>query len=180
MLKPIRVSDFEAIAKQQLPKDVYDYYAGGAGDEITLLDNEVAFDRIRILPDAFNDCSKVSEQISVEISGERVPFPIGIAPTALHRMADPMGELATARAAARLGAIAIFSTCSSVSLEKIAEAAGPDANIWFQLYVMKDRELTLQLIRRAEKAGFKALVVTIDAPVQGRRVSDYVFCSMRG
>ncbi|KAF5296283.1 hypothetical protein FQR65_LT10279 [Abscondita terminalis] len=103
--------------------------------------------------------------------GEKISMPIGVAPTAMQRMAHPDGECATAKAAQEKGTIYILSTISTSSIEEIAEAA-PEGVKWFQLYVYKNREITKQLVQRAEIAGFKAIVLTVDAPVFGLRLSD--------
>jgi len=98
-------------------------------------------------------------------------MPIGISPTAMQRMAHPDGECATARACQEQGTIFVLSTIATSSIEEVAKAA-PEATKWFQLYIYKDREVTKSLVRRAEKAGFEALVLTVDAPYFGRRLAD--------
>ncbi|XP_034231733.1 hydroxyacid oxidase 1 isoform X2 [Thrips palmi] len=103
--------------------------------------------------------------------GEAVSVPFGVSPTAMQRMAHPDGELANVRAVAKMGGVFILSTLSTSSIEEVAEAA-PDATRWFQLYIYKDRSVTEQLVRRAEKAGYRALVLTVDAPVFGNRRAD--------
>jgi len=105
------------------------------------------------------------------ILGERVSSPICLAPTAMQRMAHADGECATAKAAARHNTLMTLSSWSTTALEDV-QAAAPKGLKWFQLYVYKDRKVTLQLIRRAEKAGYKALAVTVDTPVLGRREAD--------
>ncbi len=114
-----------------------------------------------------------SRDLSTSVLGgrQRVSLPFGIAPTAMQRMAHPDGELAAARAAQRSGAVFIMSTISTSSIEEVAEAA-PTAVKWFQLYIYKDRKVTERLVRRAEAAGFSALVLTVDAPMFGRRLND--------
>lgn len=109
--------------------------------------------------------------INTTALGSKVSAPIGIAPTAMQRMANPEGECATARAAARHGIVYTLSTIATSSIEQIAEAA-PDGNNWFQLYIYKDRPATVKLIRRAEAARFKALVVTVDTAILGRRLAN--------
>ena len=157
----------EEAARQRLPQMVFDYYAGGAGDEWTLRENRYAFDRWVLRPRFLVDVSDAD--LRTTVLGQEVPFPILIAPTALQRLAHPDGELATARAAASLGALMVVSTISSVRLEDIAQTGVPR---WFQLYIHKDRDLTAELVKRADAAGYAAIVVTVDTPFLGRRMRD--------
>lgn len=107
--------------------------------------------------------------MTTTILGSPIASPIVVAPTAFQRMAHPEGELATARAAADRNTLMTLSSWATTSIEDVAEAA-PNGLRWFQLYVYNDREMTAAVVRRAEKAGFKALALTVDAPVLGRRV----------
>jgi 4-hydroxymandelate oxidase len=163
----ITLDDFEEAAQALLPRMIFDYFAGGAGDEWTLRENRRAFDRWVLRPRVLADVSEID--LSVSVLGERLPFPILLAPTAFQRMAHPDGELATARAAASLDTIMVLSTIATVSLEDVA-ATG--ARRWFQLYVLKDRDLTAELVKRAHASGYSALVLTVDAPLLGRRMRD--------
>ncbi|KAF0765282.1 hypothetical protein AaE_002993, partial [Aphanomyces astaci] len=106
------------------------------------------------------------------VLGQRIKTPVCIAPSAMQRMAHPDGELASTRAASATGACYILSTISTTSLEDVAAANGPDGLRWFQLYIFKDRDLTRSLVERAERAGFKALVLTVDTPILGNRQAD--------
>lgn len=124
---------------------------------------------LRIRPRVLIDVS--CRETRCNILGIDMDMPIAIAPTAMQRMAHADGELATARAAKPLNTIYTLSTLSTSSIEEVAQAA-PDTTKFFQLYIYKDREMTKNLVRRAEKAGFKALVLTVDAPVFGPRRSD--------
>ncbi len=164
----INVYDYETAASAKLQKVVYDYYASGAHDEITLRDNHAAYDRIKLKYRVLVDVSR--RTLSTNVLGEQVSMPVLVAPTAFQRMAHPGGEVATVRAAGAAGTIMVLSTLSNSSIEEVVSAAsGP---VWFQLYVYKDREATAGLIHRAEAAGCKALVVTVDAPLWGRRERD--------
>jgi 4-hydroxymandelate oxidase len=163
----LSVGDFEEVARGRLPAMVYDYYAGAAGDEWTLAENRRAFERWVLRPRMLNDVSDVS--LETTILGTRLPFPIALAPTAFQRLAHRDGELATARAAASLGALMVLSTISTVSMEEVARTG---VTRWFQLYVMKDRGLTESLLERAVAAGYGAVVLTVDTPWLGRRVRD--------
>lgn len=123
------------------------------------------------MPKMMVDVSRRSLRTTVMNGAHKVEFPIGIAPTAMQRMAHPDGECASARAAEKMGTIFIMSTISTSSIEEVAKAA-PKAIKWFQLYIYKDRQVTKQLVQRAERAGFSALVLTVDAPYFGRRIPD--------
>ena len=166
--KPVNVLDFEAIAREQMTPSAYDYYAGGAEDEVTLSENREAFRRIALRPRVLAGTATVATD--TELLGLTLPYPIALAPTALNRLGHPDGELAAARAAGKAGALMCCSTVSSTSIEDIAAAAtGP---LWFQLYVYRDREVTRDLVARAEAAGCRAIVLTVDTPQLGRRERD--------
>ncbi|PEN11066.1 alpha-hydroxy-acid oxidizing enzyme [Longibacter salinarum] len=155
-------------ACKQLPKMVYDYYAGGASDEITLRNNDRAYDRLAIRYHVMQDVEDRS--LSISIGGERIDCPILIAPTAFHRLASEQGELDTVRAAGNAGTVMILSTLATTAVEDVvAAASGP---VWFQLYVYRDRQATRDLVRRAEAAGCSALVLTADAQVWSVRERD--------
>ncbi|XP_054740491.1 uncharacterized protein LOC129246022 [Anastrepha obliqua] len=163
------VDDFEQKAHSVLEKSALDYYRSGAGEQYTLHLNREAFRRIRIRPRCLRDVSRINTSCS--ILGIDLKWPLGIAPTAMQKLAHPEGEGGSARAAGNAGSIYILSTLSTMSIEDVATAA-PNTNKWFQLYVYRDRSLTEQMVRRAEKSNFKAIVLTIDAPVFGQRRSD--------
>jgi 4-hydroxymandelate oxidase len=160
--------EVEALAKERLPASVYDYYAGGAGDEVTLAENRRAFDRLSLLPRMLVDVSQRDSKVS--LLGTEISAPIVVAPMAFQRLAHPDGELGTARAAAGLGLLMTASTFSTCSLEEIAQSTtGP---LWFQLYVHQDRGITRDLVQRAEAAGYRALVLTVDVAEISRRERD--------
>lgn len=164
----INLFDFENAAAAKLPSTAYDYYASGAGDEITLRENHAAYERIKLKPRVLKDTSKID--LTKTIFGQNTAMPILVAPTAFHRMAHPEGEVATARAAGAAEIIMILSTLATCSIEAVMkEASGP---VWFQLYFYKDRGATLSLVQRAESAGCKAIALTVDAQVWGRRERD--------
>jgi 4-hydroxymandelate oxidase len=164
---PLNLFEIETLARERLPQATWDYYASGANDEVTLRENRAAFERVALHYRVMVDVSR--RDLTAELLGERLSMPILIAPTAFHRLAHPDGELATARAAAKAGTRMILSTLSNTRIEDVAAAGGP---IWFQLYVYRDRGATAALIQRAEAAGASALVVTVDAPLLGRRERD--------
>jgi len=164
----INLFDFEKKARQRLSKMAGDYYASGANDEITLRENHAAYERITLRPRVLRDISR--RELTTTVLGQEISMPILVAPTAFHQMAHPEGEVATARATGKAGTVMILSTLSTCSLEDVlAEASGP---VWFQLYIYKDREATLALIQRAEAAGCRAIAVTVDAQIWGRRERD--------
>jgi isopentenyl diphosphate isomerase/L-lactate dehydrogenase-like FMN-dependent dehydrogenase len=166
---PVNVDDFEEAARERLDPGAYAYYAGGAGDEHTLRANSAAFERWELRPRVLVDVSEASTATSV--LGTEVALPLLVAPTAFHRLAHPEGELATARAAATAGTVMCLSTLSSTSPAELA-AAAPGAPQWFQLYWSRDRGFTRELLAAVAEAGFRAIVLTVDFPVAGRRERD--------
>lgn len=162
------VSEYEAIAREKLPKMVYDYYASGAEDQWTLKENRNAFTRILFRPRILIDVTKID--LTTTVLGYKISMPIMLAPTAMQKMAHPEGEYATARAASAAGTIMTLSSWATSSVEEVA-STGPGIR-FFQLYVYKDRNVVAQLVRRAERAGFKAIALTVDTPRLGRRESD--------
>lgn len=160
-------TDHHERARARLDPGVYDYFAGGADEQLTRLDNEQAWGRLRLRPRVLRDVSTVDT--TATMLGTTSAAPIGIAPTAAHELAHVDGELATAAGAAAADAIYISSTLSTRSLEEIANAA-PGAPRWFQLYVRDDLALARRLVERAEASGgYQALVVTVDVPTLGLR-----------
>jgi 4-hydroxymandelate oxidase len=170
--KLLTVVDFEAAAQRKLEervfaKGTFDYVAGGAGEEYTLRANRQAFNRWSLRPRVLVDVSKVD--LSTTVLGQDIPFPILLAPTSFQRLLHPDGELATARAAKKFNTLMVAATVATTSLEKIAETG---VLRWFQIYKLLDRELTEQLARRAYAAGYSAIVLTVTAPLLGRRLRD--------
>jgi 4-hydroxymandelate oxidase len=153
----------ERRAREVLPAEVWDYYAAGSGSEVTLEEAELAWQRHRLLPHVLRDVAAVSTATTV--LGTPLAAPVLVAPTAFSVMANPAGEIATARGTAAAGGLMVVSSRSSMRLEAVAaETAGP---WWFQVYVMRDRRLTEGLVRRAAAAGATALVLTGDTPHTG-------------
>lgn len=165
----VTVDDFEAAARERLTPMAYDYYRSGADEEHTLHRNRKAWTRYELWFRTLVDVS--SPRIATSVLGDELPSPIAIAPTAYHLLAHEEGERATAKAAAELGALYVASTLATTTLEDVA-AAAPGALRWFQLYVHKDREFTARLVARAKAAAYKAIAVTCDTPVLGRRCAD--------
>lgn len=164
----LNLAEFEQAALGRLPGGVRDYYRGGAEDELCLAANRAAWARWQIHYRVLRDVAE--RDLSTTVLGRRLQWPVLIAPTACQRMAHDEGELATARAASALGTAMVLSTLASQPMEQVARATR--SGLWFQLYVYRDRGITAELIARAEAAGCEALVVTVDAPVGGRRERD--------
>ncbi|XWS12184.1 hypothetical protein CRYUN_Cryun37aG0068100 [Craigia yunnanensis] len=166
--EPVNINEFQELARQALPKMYYDYYSGGAEDQHTLKENVEAFHRITIHPRILVDVSKID--LSTTVLGYKISSPIMIAPTAMHKLAHPEGEVATARAAAACNTIMILSYMSTCTLEEVASSC--NAVRFLQLYVYKRRYISANLVQRAERCGYKAIVLTVDAPRLGRREAD--------
>jgi len=165
----LNVFDYEELSRRKLSQPFFDYIAGGADDEVTLRRNHEAFEHIQLKPRALVDVSKVD--LSTSVLGQSIEMPALLAPVAVHRLAHPEGELATARAAAAAGTIMTLSTMASASIEEVAAASeGPK---WFQLYVHRDRNVSKSMVQRAEAAGYMAICLTVDVPRLGRRERDF-------
>ncbi len=166
-LDPINLFDFEARAKQALPHHIWDFIEAGAFDEITTRRNRTALNAVALRPRFLVDVS--DRDLSTTILGQKVSFPVMLAPAGNHGIAHPDGELATARAAGAAGALMALSTTSNYSLEEVSRVAtGP---LWFQLY-HRGYEVTKNLVRRAEKAGYGAICLTVDTPLPGAKERD--------
>jgi 4-hydroxymandelate oxidase len=165
----LNLLELEAAAGERLTQMAYDYYRSGSDDEITLNENRSAFARLKLHYRVLTGIK--TRHLETELLGHRLSMPVIVAPTAFQRMAHPDGELATARATQGTGTIMTLSTIASASLEEV-RAASPDLPLWFQVYLYKDEGLNLELVRRAEAVGASALVLTVDAPVWGKRERD--------
>ncbi|XP_023916311.1 peroxisomal (S)-2-hydroxyacid oxidase GLO4 isoform X2 [Quercus suber] len=152
--EPVNVNEFQELARQALPKMYYDFFSGGAEDQHTLKENVEAFRRITFRPRILVDVSRIN--LSTTVPGYKISAPIMVAPSAMHKLAHPEGEIATARAAAASNTIMVLSSMSSCTIEE----------------VYKNRDVAAQLVQRAERNGYKAIVLTVDAPMLGRREAD--------
>jgi len=150
-----------------LSQSHFDYYRGGACDELTLARNCQAYTEIKLWPRMLVDVH--TRSMSLNLFGSQIAMPILIAPTAFQALADKEGELATARAARSANTIMILSTLANYSQEQVAQVGH---HMWYQLYVYKDRQITRDLVKKAELNGYKVLVVTVDSPLLGRREKD--------
>lgn len=168
LAKCANIDDLRLLAKRRLPGGVFDYFDGAAEDEIAKANNSAAFAAIELRPRILIDVSKIDT--STTIMGQPVPFPIALSPTGFTRIAHPQGELAVARVAGALGLPYTLSTLGTRSIEEVAAVAtGP---LWYQLYVWRDRGLSRELVQRAKAAGYKAIMLTVDTAVFGRRERD--------
>src|SRR5438876_10129006 len=164
----LNIAEYARAARSKLPQDVFDYYEGGALDEITLRENVTGWERLKLY---YRVLAGVRPRdMSTTVLGQSVSMPILVAPTAFHKLACEDGEIAAAKAATAANTLFILSSLSNTAMEAVfAEAGSPR---WFQLYIYKDREITLELVKRAEAAGAEAIVLTVDAPGLGTRHRD--------
>jgi 4-hydroxymandelate oxidase len=163
----VNLVEYQEVARAHLPSMSYDYIAGGAGDEATLTANRRSFENWRLVPRVLTGLKEVD--LTTTVLGHDVSMPVLIAPVAYHRLAHDDGEVATATQADSAGITFTLSTLSTRSIEDIGQVA---SNWWFQLYCFSDRAITVDLVRRAEAAGAKAIIVTVDTPKLGRREAD--------
>jgi 4-hydroxymandelate oxidase len=164
----LNIADYAHAAQAKLPNDVFDYYEGGALDEVTLRENTAGWERLNLF---YRVLATVGpREMSTTVLGHPVSMPILMAPTAFHKLACKEGEIATAKAAKAAGTLFILSSLSNTGMEAVfAEAGSPR---WFQLYIYKERQITLELLKRAEAAGAEGIVLTVDAPGLGTRERD--------
>ena len=148
-----------------MTKMAYEYVASGAADEFTVRWNRQALDTLKLNHSVLNDVSKIDT--TVTLFGQKLAYPILIAPTAFHKMMHPEGELATAKGAGKAKATYVVSSFTTTPLEEIKKVATEP--LWFQLYVRDDKEFTKNLVQKAEALGFRALCITVDTPVSGAR-----------
>ena len=168
-MDPLNIDEYSRQAAGRLPQMVFDYYEGGADDEITVRENRRAWQQIAFRPRVLADVSR--RDMRTTVLGTPVSFPVLTGPCGFNALAHPDGELAVARAATAAGTIQVVSTAATYSLEEVA-AAAPDGVRWFQLYCYRDRGVTRSLVERAVAAGYRALCLTVDTPVVGHRERD--------
>jgi 4-hydroxymandelate oxidase len=165
----VSLNEFERHAAESMTPSAYGYVGGGAWDEVSLAENEAAWLRYRLRPRVLVDVSRIDP--SAKLLEAPAAFPMAVAPMAVHGLANPAAEAATARAAAVAGVPFTLSTMSTCSIEEVA-AAAPGATLWFQLYAQADPGRSRSLVERASGAGYSAIVLTVDLPVLGYRVRD--------
>ena len=166
--RAVNVADLRSSAKRRLPGGVFDYIDGGAEDELTMSSNVQAYRSLTFRPRVLRDVSDID--ITSSLLGKPLAFPLVLAPTGFTRIAEPGGELAVARAAARAGVPYTLSTLGTRSIEEVAAVSS--GRLWFQVYVWRDRGLVAELVQRAAKSGYEALCLTVDTAVFGRRERD--------
>lgn len=164
---PVNLLEYEAIARGVMPRPLFDFVAGGSQDEVSLRANRESFARWRLLPRVLSGVEVPS--LATTVLGEHVSMPVLVSPMGLHRLAHPDGELASAAGAQRAGTVFTLGVAASTAIEEVAAVAG---SWWFQLYLLVDRGLSLEHVRRAEEAGASAIVLTVDVAVRGRREAD--------
>lgn len=176
MKTPVNLNEFELLASEKLAPEIFDYYAGGANDEITLKENCLAYQKIKLLPRILANVGgseallQAGRNLSLNLFGQQLSCPILIAPMGLQGAATPEGEKATAKAAKTAKTIMVLSMMSNYSLEEVSQVTNQP--LWFQLYVAQDKKITESLVARAEKSGYEALIVTVDAITLGKRERD--------
>ena len=162
----VNIDELEQQAKQQLDQASYDFVAGGAGSEQTLRANREAFQKITIMPRVLTGIKQVDT--SMNLLGQRLSMPIYVTPMANHGVVHPLAEVGSAQGAKKAGTLFVAPTGSNKTMEEVATAIR-DSPRWFQLYLNKDPEVNEQLLQRAEKTGYSAIVLTVDLPVLGTR-----------
>lgn len=168
LARAVNIEDLRVLAKRRLPRAIFDFFDGGAEDEVTLRENRAAFERVRLLPRVLVDVSKVDTVI--DLFGKRSALPLAIAPTGGISAGRYGAELILARAAKAVGVPFTMATPSAFTIEKVAEEVG--GRLWFQLYAVRDRAFRSRLVNRAKSAGYEAILVTVDLPVSGKRERD--------
>jgi (S)-mandelate dehydrogenase len=166
--KAISIEDLRALSRRRLPRAIFDFFDGGAEDEVTLRENRAAFERIRLLPKVLVNVSAVDTKIS--LWGKESRLPLAIAPTGGISAGRFGAELILARAAKAAGVPFTMATPSAFTIERLAQEIG--GRLWFQLYAVRDLSFRQKLVKRAATAGYEALLVTVDLPVSGKRERD--------
>lgn len=159
------VNHFEEEARQKLSNAVFDFFAGGSGEEITLKENMLQFDRIKLIPRMLKEITSL--EVSSKILGQKLSFPLLIAPMAFQKLAHELGEIAVAKAASEhdvLMTVSTLSTCTFADIKNVSTSPP-----WLQIYIYKDREISKNLIKSASDLGYKAIILTVDVPFYSKR-----------
>ena len=167
--KAYSIEDLRRLAKKRLPRAVFDFFDGGAEDELTLRDNRAAYQRARLVPRVLRDVSKIDT--GARLLGQAASMPMAISPTGAVGFGWRGGDIAIARAAAAAGIPYTLSSTATASIEKIADQA--PGRLWFQAYILRNKPFLAALIERARVADYEALVITVDLPVGGKRERDF-------
>jgi len=163
----VSIEDLRQVARRRLPRAIFDFFDGGAEDEVTLRENRAAFERVRLLPRVLVNVAKVD--MSADLLGARATLPLAIAPTGGISAGRAGAELALARAAKSCGVPFTLASPAAFTIERVAEEGG---RLWFQLYAVRELAFREKLIARANSAGYEAMLVTVDLPVSGKRERD--------
>jgi isopentenyl diphosphate isomerase/L-lactate dehydrogenase-like FMN-dependent dehydrogenase len=166
--RAVNIEDLRRMARARLPRAIFDFFDGGAEDEVTLRANRAAFERVQLLPRVLVDVAEVDARVA--LFGVESRFPLAIAPMGAIGAGRPGADVALARAAKAFGVPYTLATPATASIEEVAREAG--GRLWFQLYVLRDAAFREQLLARAAAAGYEALLVTVDVPVGGKRERD--------
>jgi (S)-mandelate dehydrogenase len=166
--RAVSIEDLRRLAQKRLPRAIFDFFDGGAEDEVTLRENRAAFERVRLLPKVLVDVSRVETR--VDVLGKPSALPLAIAPTGGISAGRARAELILAAAAKAYGVPFTLATPSAFSLEQVADEVG--GRLWFQLYAVRNVEFREKLLSRAKEAGYEAVLVTVDLPVSGKRERD--------
>jgi (S)-mandelate dehydrogenase len=164
----VSIEDLRRIARRRLPRAIFDFFDGGAEDEVTLRENRAAFERVRLLPKVLVNVAEVD--MATELFGVKATLPLAIAPTGGVSAGRAGAELALARAAKAFNVPFTLATPAAFTIERVAEEVG--GRLWFQLYAVRDRSFREKLVQRAKNAGYEAMLVTVDLPVSGKRERD--------
>jgi len=168
LARAVSIEDLRALAKRRLPRAIFDFFDGGAEDEVTLRENRAAFERVRLLPRVLVNVAEVDTRIS--LFGKPSSLPLAIAPTGGISAGRAGAELILACAAKACGVPFTMATPSAFTIERVAQEVG--GRLWFQLYAVRDKEFRSRLVERAKNAGYEAILVTVDLPVSGKRERD--------
>ncbi len=168
LAQAINIEDLRAMARRRLPRAIFDFFDGGAEDEVTLRENRAAFERVRLLPKVLVNVAEIDTR--VKIFDKEAKLPMAIAPTGGISAGRAGAELALARAAKAVGVPFTLATPAAFTIERVADEAG--GRLWFQLYAVRDREFRDKLVLRAKNSGYEAMLVTVDLPVSGKRERD--------
>jgi (S)-mandelate dehydrogenase len=166
--RAVNIEDLRRIARARTPRAIFDFFDGGAEDEVTLRANRAAFERVRLLPRILADVAQVDTH--ADLFGVASRFPLAVAPMGAIGAGRPGADLALARAAKAFDIPYTLATPATASIERVAQEVG--GRLWFQLYVLRDADFRRKLIERAHAAGYEALLVTVDVPVGGKRERD--------
>ena len=168
MSKYYNIDDLRLLAKKRVPRAVFDYADGAAEDELTKDNNRNAFKKWKFIPDVLVDVAEVDTQ--TKVLGTEMPFPFALGPTAISYLFHHSGEPAVARAASERNFPSTLSSIASTNIEDYADAS--DCSVWYQMYVWKNREISNDFIKRCKEKNYKAIMLTVDVPVGGKRERD--------